>query len=230
MRSNSCFGARIFTKILRGSALFTDYTTAKNADRRGTFLKAATALLIEHLESLVKEWAPGQKDNYRATFLALPPEDALKKMLTGISMLSGFELSGERMMVACDTQDQEDEHSCFSDTTHNDIIYNALGIANAYNGTYKTSDGKEISGPRLSTLLETTQKEDAAALSRAIAAAVTACKAIPVPFDQALIGDDKAPGRKAILAAVEKLEDVADLTVKISKRLGFEVPVKEVEE
>jgi hypothetical protein len=50
--------------------------------------------------------------------------------------LSGAELSGERMSVAYDTRDQEDEHSCFSDNTHNDFIANALGIENVYLGRW----------------------------------------------------------------------------------------------
>jgi len=34
-------------------------------------------------------------------------------------------------------------------------------------------------------------------------------KAIPQPFDQAIIGDDETPSRQVILAAVESLEDFA---------------------
>ena len=41
--------------------------------------------------------------------------------------MSRGELAGERMEVALNTQDQEDEHSCFSDNTHRDIVANALG-------------------------------------------------------------------------------------------------------
>jgi len=49
-------------------------------------------------------------------------------MLVGLGSLSRGELSGERMEVALNSQDQEDEHSCFSDNTHRDVVTNARGI------------------------------------------------------------------------------------------------------
>ena len=55
--------------------------------------------------------------------------------------LSGGELTGERLSVAFDTKDQEDEHSCFSDNTPADLYNNALGIQNVYLGRYGTTDG-----------------------------------------------------------------------------------------
>ena len=46
-------------------------------------------------------------------------------MLRGIGALSRGELAGERMAVAYETKDQEDEHSCFSDNTNADVVGNA---------------------------------------------------------------------------------------------------------
>ena len=47
--------------------------------------------------------------------------------------MAAEELSQERLFVAYDTQQQEDEHSCFSDTTHLDVYYNYIGIENVLN-------------------------------------------------------------------------------------------------
>jgi putative iron-regulated protein len=63
-----------------------------------------------------------------------------------MGFLAKGELAGERLEVAYDSQLQEDEHSCFSDNTHNDIRMNALGILNIYNGSYQKTNGATISG------------------------------------------------------------------------------------
>ena len=62
-------------------------------------------------------WA-AEPGNYRTAFEAGIPIRALRRILTGMLILSGFEMAGERLAVAYETKDQEQEHSCFSDTTH----------------------------------------------------------------------------------------------------------------
>ena len=103
-----------------GDRPFTDFVdggTRPNADRRRQYLTLATRQLIEDLESVQVQWALGQ-DNYARRFTAEAPKEAVLKILTGLGSLSGAELAGERMAVAYDNKDQEDEHSCFSDNTH----------------------------------------------------------------------------------------------------------------
>ena len=51
------------------------------------------------------------------------------------------------------TQDKEDEHSCFSDNTHRDAVTNALGIQNVWLGQYKRADGSVLQGPSLRDLV-----------------------------------------------------------------------------
>ncbi|MEM8953561.1 MAG: imelysin family protein [Verrucomicrobiota bacterium] len=209
-----------------GERPVTDYTTAPNADRRKTFLLAAADLLIENLESLVADWAP-DKDNYRKMFLTADSAESVKSILTGMSMLSGFELSGERLLVAYETQAQEDEHSCFSDTTHNDVVYNALGIANVWNGSYTRNDGSTVTGTGIKDLAQSLNPDLANKLDTQINASVLQSKAIPVPFDQAILGEDDSPGRQGIMIVVASLEDQADLIVELSRLMGFEVPITE---
>ena len=47
----------------------------------------------------------------------------------------------ERMAVGLDSGDQEDEHSCFSDTTHQDFVYDMKGIENVWTGQYPGAEG-----------------------------------------------------------------------------------------
>ena len=44
------------------------------------------------------------------------------------------------MQIAYSSNSQEDEHSCFSDNTHRDVVLNALGIKNSYYGEYAGYD------------------------------------------------------------------------------------------
>ena len=62
-------------------------------------------------------------------------------MLRGIGALSRGELAGERMAVAYETKDQEDEHSCFSDNTTADVISNARGVQMVYLADFPGIDG-----------------------------------------------------------------------------------------
>ena len=206
----------------------TDYSTAPNAERRADCLRACTALLIQNLGQLVYEWSPDVKENYRAAFVR-NPEDSVRKMLTGLSMLTGFEMASERLLVAWDSKLQEDEHSCFSDTTHNDIIYDLIGIQNVWHGSYRRLNGDLIDGPGLETIVRAKDEKLAAQITQTIAKGIAYGRAIPQPFDQAILGDDDAPGRKAILLTIETLEDQADLLVKAGKLLGLNVPIEEKE-
>ena len=207
-----------------GARPHTDYTTGENAERRSEYLRAVTGFLVAKLEEVEAEWAPG-KENYRSGFLKMPSHEAIEKIMTGMSMLSGFEMASERLNVAYDTKAQEDEHSCFSDTTHNDMIYDLTGIANVWSGSYG-----DLSGPGLETLAGQIAPDLSASLDAKIKASVEAAKAIPIPFDQAILGEDDAPGRRAILNTIETLEDQAELLVALGKEMGFGVPISEGEE
>ena len=134
-----------------------DYLTGEGAtgghnERRRTYLTAVTRLLVDDLAAMVGQWQP-DADNYRASLLAEPAENGLRKMLFGIGSLSLGELAGERMKVALEANSTEDEHDCFSDNTHNSHFYNGKGIRNIYLGEYRKVDGELLSGPSLSALV-----------------------------------------------------------------------------
>jgi putative iron-regulated protein len=124
-----------------------------------TYLTVASDLLLEHLQGLVDAWAP-DADNFRADFVAQESDDALDDIITGAGFLSREELPGERMSVAYEEHSQEDEHSCFSDNTTNDLIGNEKGIAMVITGAYPGAEG-----PGLMTLFESAD-EDAASATR----------------------------------------------------------------
>jgi putative iron-regulated protein len=189
-----------------GDRSFEDFVDGKapNAKRRREYLTVVTSMLVDDLTSLVKAWTPDTK-NYRAKFEKAGP-DALRRMLVGVGSLSRGELAGERIEVALASQNQEDEHSCFSDNTHRDIVANARGIENVWLGRYVRSDGTVLQGASLRDLVAAKDAAVAERTSTHVAASVKAAEAIPAPFDQAIIGADTAPGRIKVQAVATALK------------------------
>lgn len=190
-----------------------------HAERRAAYLRAVTGLLVEHLSQLESAWAPGAP--YRERFLK-DPQGAVKRMLTGITVLTAFELGGERMTVAYDTQDQEQEHSCFSDTTHNDFVANQRGLAAVALGA-RLGD-RRIAG--IVDLLRESAPAMAEELTAAVGATAAALAAMPKPFDQAFLGADDGPGRTALRAAIAALEHQTDVLLIVGNHLGYDLPLE----
>jgi putative iron-regulated protein len=192
-----------------GQRSYTDYVDAPNATRRAQYLNTVAELLVEDVAGLESEWRP-DTTNFRAEFETFKDTVALKKILSGIIFMAGDELSGERMYVAYDTQGQEDEHSCFSDMTHMDIMWNYLGVENVIKAT-KLLDLPDLQGK---------------AVTKRVAARMVSLHAliatIPTPFDQAITNKN---GRAIILNAVEELEflakDLAEISVILKAKVEY---------
>ena len=112
-------------------------------ERRGQFLQVAVDKLIDDLTEVRDAWQPGAP--YRDAFTNPEDLDGAKRrfleILTGMGTMAEGELAGERMQIALSVDSQEDEHSCFSDNTHRDILTNAEGIYSLFRGDYEGYDG-----------------------------------------------------------------------------------------
>ena len=205
-----------------GNRPFTDYTTAENADRRKEFLKVTINLLIENLQSLVDEWAP-EKKNYRYSFVNSKPKESFQKILLGMTLLAGFELAGERILVAYESKAQEDEHSCFSDTTHNDSIYDIVGIKNVWTGKYTRADGSIIEGPGIRNFALSIDTNLTEKIDNSLKLALKTSMEIPRPFDQAILAEKGSDTSNSIISLVEELENTADSFVIMAERAGVEI-------
>ncbi len=199
-----------------------DFTTNANADRRATYLAVASDLLLQHLQDMADAWAPGRGDNYRAEFTSVAPDEALRRIITGIGELSRGELAGERMTVAYEARSQEDEHSCFSDNTTADIVANAAGIQMVFLGNFG-----QVAGPGILNLIQAQDAEIADQLAAQIERSVNLTKAIDAPFDQHLLEgvSDAEAGRKAVLDAIVALEEQTDTIVSAAQALGITISV-----
>ena len=203
-----------------GDREYTDYVDAPNADRRAQYLQITATMLVDHLKILRDDWDASVDDNYRADFIALDVDTALTYMLTGIGILSKAELAGERMFTAYDNQDQEDEHSCFSDNTHRDIITNFVGIQNVYFGRYERVDGRIVEGVGIDAVVEIVAPDLNAQLVALLAAADESLNSIHAPFDQAIIQPEFRP---VVFDAVILLFDTGDLFSEVAIALDLSI-------
>jgi len=200
-----------------GKRAYTDFVDGKtpNADRRRSYLQTVSQLLVDDLSTLVAAWQPNAA-NYRARFVK--DADAVRKMLVGIGVLSRAELAGERIEVALDSRNQEDEHSCFSDNTHRDVVTNARGIQNVWLGSYQRTDGSVVKGVSLRDLVAASSARVADKTSGDIDATIKAAEGIQAPFDQEIVRKD---GRQRVQATVSALKKQAASLVEAAKAIGI---------
>lgn len=201
-----------------GDRSYQDYLPGN--ERRRDYLRIVTDMLVRDLQTLEADWQDQRPDNYRAWFLASAPHQSLRKILHGMGSLSAAELAGERLTVAYETKEQEDEHSCFSDTTGTDVIQNAVGIRNVFTGKYTRTDGSLIDGPGIEALLREASPALADELSGQLATSLEAARSIPDPFDQAFLGPDTAPGRIAIHRTIRTLQQQAASIARTAALIG----------
>ncbi len=203
-------GARPFTDFVTGTG-----STAANQDRRRAYLKAAVDLMVDDFSAVEKQWDVGTVGTYGTAFAAANPTAKIGDILKGMGSLSGSELSKQRMNNAYETKDQEEEHSCFSDTTNQDIVFNGVGIENVYLarfGSFKARSLSELVRAK-SASLDATMRAD-------LTAAIAATQAVPAPFDQSILGDDSAPGRIKLKAAIDAWVPVTKDIAEIATTLG----------
>jgi putative iron-regulated protein len=209
--------------ITAGVRPYTDYLTtggtANNQARRGQYLIAAAELLADHLQYTANAWAPGQ-NNYRKTFTTQDPNISLQLILTGMGKFCKGELFGERMTTAYGTQDQEDEHSCFSDQTHRDFQLGITGLQNIYFGRYTKIDNTVIDGKGLDELVNAKNASKNTAAVTAFTDAKTAVFNIQAPFDQEII---TAAGRPRVLNAITKGNDLALKIIDVATAIGITI-------
>lgn len=182
-----------------------------HCERRGAYLRAATELLVDDLEWMTDQWAPG--GDARAAVLAKGPEAGLATILVGMGSLSYGELAGERMKLGLMLHDPEEEHDCFSDNTHWSHYYDVLGIRNVYTGEYTRIDGSRVSGPSVSDLVAAAAPRVDGALRARLDASLNRMQALVdsaeedgVAYDQ-LIGGNNPEGNALVMAAIDALLD-----------------------
>ena len=192
-----------------GNRPFTDYVAGQgNNDRRRAYLGAVADKLVGDLKSLVAAWAPADGKNYRAGFVALDQREALGRVVNGMAILAGFEFMSERLGVALDSGDQEDEHSCFSDTTKQDFVHDLEGIRRVW---YEAKLMDLVAGR--DTVL-------AKRVSGLLLEAEVKINKLADPWDQVLASPKDSPERQNAEAVVTALQALAKGLTDVGSNLG----------
>lgn len=181
-----------------GQRQYQDYiSTSLHATRRARYLALLSDLLVEYTQQLIDDWLPGDINKYREKFINDP--NTINNILTGMHVLAGNELAGERIEVALETFDQEDEHSCFSDNTHVDIAMNIQGIINVYQGRYKAQNGDWIEGYGLRDWLQQYSVVENQRINNSLQQSMGLAKKIEPPFDQAILNNQQRENIQALV-------------------------------
>jgi putative iron-regulated protein len=212
-----------------GDRPYTDYLagamgTAQNQDRRGTYLSTVSSMLVGHLDGLVGAWKPDDSSNYRAEMETGDPKESLRRIMTGLIVLSGFETGGERLQTAYDSGEQGDEHSCFSDNTHRDMVQDVQGMLNIWHGSYTRLDGSVVSGIGLREIVRQVDADLSQQLDDRIAESLMLANALVPPFDQE-IKLTNVDGRARVQALIASLRDQENLLEDAFRLFGLTIPV-----
>ena len=210
-----------------GNRPYTDYDlkncTNGNCDRRAAYLKAASALLVSDLREMADKWQPGGE---AAKVITDDPKKGVAAILTGMGSLSYGELAGERMKLGVLLHDPEEEQDCFSDNTYNSHLNDALGIREAYLGTYTRVDGTAMTGSALTELVAARDKALDEEMKAKLQKTVSAMEAIAKraeggeAYDQ-MLAEGNAEGNKAIQTAVDDLVDQSKTVQRIIAALDL---------
>ena len=188
-----------------GRRVWTDFTTAPNAERRMAYLVACTELLRSYLVAVADQWSMSNYDNHTGDFFLKRPTTLIKLVMRGISSLAGRELAAERMSVALRSKSQEDEHSCFSDSTHFDFNANIEGLEAVLFGSWKPLYGPQVEGRGMYDVIAEVNQKAADTVKEKFYAAKEKVAGIEAPFDQAIIAEDGTPKNSAVKKAVNAL-------------------------
>ncbi len=220
--------------MVAGQRPLSDFTTDENAERRKTFLAEAAVKLVADLEKVTSAWekkVDGNKGLYRAALLGkagdknIEEKLAIKQIAGGMGMFIKSELANERIAVAVLTPSEEDEHSCFSDNTHRDLVANYEGFKNALFGTYK---GKKV-GDAFIDKVSAEDKEKIMALVKSIDEKVA--KVDEIAKTKAHFDYQIQPGsgyEKNIVSMKNEMRKLGDMMISVAKANGVSLTEEDV--
>jgi putative iron-regulated protein len=186
-----------------------------NNDRRREYLANLSKHLTGLLGGLVDDWATDGSSAYVQSLRRDEPREVVGRMMNGIAILAGYEVMSERLAVALDSGDQEDEHSCFSDTTKQDFVYDVAGIRQVWTGD---SDCAQRAG--LDELVRTIDPAVADEVEAALTDAEAKADALGDPWDQVLASDEGSAQRQDAEAFVTSLQTLGAVLSKAGAKLG----------
>jgi putative iron-regulated protein len=189
-----------------------------HSNRRCQYLEVVTQILVSDLAGLVNAWDPGRAGSYYHAFVE-DTDVALGRILTGLATFAGFEMASERIAVPLRTGDQEDEHSCFSDNTHNDYRAGLEGLRNVYLASYRGWQGFS-----LRQLIEKTNMGLAARIENQLSLLRGRLDELEVPVDRVL-ASPAGPGGAKLGDLAAEFQTLAGMFLEAGAFLQVEVEI-----
>jgi putative iron-regulated protein len=224
--------------LTAGNRLLSDFTSDKDAPRRLAYLQAAANKIVADLEVIKGAWNKdinGTNGLYRAAFLGnltgdeaaknIDSKEALKQVIAGLGVFIKSELANERIAVAVLTPSEEDEHSCFSDNTHRDILTNYLGFKNLLTSTY---NGKKY-GVALIDAVDSDSKSRITKLMSSVEAKINSIDEIAKTkehFDYQI--KPTSSQAKVIVKLKNEMRKLGDEMVTVAKANGISLTTEDV--
>ncbi|PHO11452.1 imelysin family protein [Malaciobacter marinus] len=219
--------------LVAGQRPLSDFTSDKDSKRRLDYLKASSEKIVSDLQTVTSAWKKeinGNTGLYQAALLGklkgenasknIDEKTALRQIFAGMGVFVKSELANERIAVAVLTPSEEDEHSCFSDNTHRDIVANYKGFKNVLMGTY---NGMSY-GKAPINMLEGETKDRILNLMASIEDKIANIDAIAKTsrhFDYQIRPND--PQAKVIVKLKNQLRKLGDEMVNVAKANGVEL-------
>jgi putative iron-regulated protein len=199
-----------------GARPASDYGSGRNAGRRADYLRLVTSKLLADLRGVRDEWDP-QDGRFRRAFLA-DPQRALTRIVRGEGALTTSELAGDRLSVAFESGDQEDEHSCFSDNTNADVLNDIRGIRMVY-----LAEFPGVSGPSLHSLLHARDAALADRLRGQLDGAIAQVRAFPVTFERMIAAPKASREHRAMGDVIDGLEGAGETFEEVAREFDLQV-------
>jgi putative iron-regulated protein len=207
------FGARKASDYLVGPE-----ASASNGDRRGQYLSACAALLVDDLTALVSDWSDA--GNGRALLQQQEVGPALTLILQGGRHLAGTEVA-DHLLGAGLAYDPEgalafDELSPFADRTNEDLKNLSTALSNLYFGIYED----ESSEKTLSFLVSFHDKQLDTQIQEGLAEADAAAGALSMSYDKAVLD---AGGKQELMRLEAAMWEVSNLFAEAGLLLMLDV-------
>lgn len=202
-----------FSDSQPGQRSFKDFVGSNEIiKRRGQYLKEVSALLVEDLDFLVNAWHLENSEGYGVVFTEANVKESLENIFRGIITLAEYELAYERFKTALSSGDQEDEQSCFSDTTYYDFLHDIKGIQNVYYG-----DAFSHTGVGLDQLIRQKDPKLAQEMGEQLNKTYSLFYKIDQPFDLFLKNINNKENKDKSKEAFEALIELGDILKKAAK-------------
>lgn len=187
--------------------------------RRALLLRVVTDQLVADLKVVSDAWAVDHADNYTARFRRVEGYAAMRHVFGAMNATLQNDLAERYLAAPLRGSDPEAELSRFSDNTHNDLFYMAIGVRNLYLG--RTGDFRTRGVNRL---VEANDRPLDQRITAQLEIALQDALKLDVPFDQTLLSPQGSPRRQRAATLAASLRELASLLRQGAVKAGTPIP------